>query len=215
MIHAAWMMSNEGYSDSKTYAWLREQHSRLMSQRLMGHKDSPESKAKRVATRRKNGGYIVTPEMKEALRKAHTGNTYWKGKEHSPETRKLISKLQQGKKRPQVSEKQRGEGNHFYGKSHSPESKQKMRVAQLGKKFPYKKRKPLTAEQKANKSQDYLQKGYRPPRMFGNQFNKGKIWVSNPLLNANTLIRENDLQEYLNNGFELGRSKIRKKSKAA
>lgn len=215
LIHAAWMMSNEGYARSRKYAWLRERHSKLTSQRLKGRKESPETTARRVDTRRKNGGYIVTDETRAAMSKARKGRKFPNRKKISAEARKRIGLKQRGKKRPHVSEKQRGSGNQFYGKKHSDASKQKMRIAQLGKKHPYKKRKPLTEEQKAAKSEHNLKIGLRPPKMFGNDFNKGKIWVSNMDLNINTLVKPGDLSAYLSNGYHLGRSRIKQRNKVA
>lgn len=75
-------------------------------------------------------------ERLEKMRVNMLGNTIWKGRKHTEETKAMIGIGNKGKKvslktRKKLSESRKGkflgEDNHFYGKTHTEESKDKIR----------------------------------------------------------------------------------------
>lgn len=62
----------------------------------------------------------------------HNGDGSFVCKGHSSAARKKIAKSNRGKKRPEMSQKMLGTGNHFYGKKHTKATKYK--ISELNKK---------------------------------------------------------------------------------
>ena len=75
-----------------------------VKQRLTGRKLSPETIAKRTATRMANSGYKLREETKQKMSKSRkgSGNSFY-GKHHSERTKQRLSDLNKGKKQsPEV-----------------------------------------------------------------------------------------------------------------
>ena len=127
----------------------------------------------------KSLGRIGKKHSEEAKRKISVANT---GKILSEEHKKIISEANKGKI---ISEETRiklsGKNNHFYGKHHSEETKQKLRESR--------KLHPTTAE---------------TGRKISEQ-NKGKRFMNNNI--SQFMIKPEDVNKYLENGFKFGRLK--------
>ena len=96
---------------------------------MLGIKQSPESIAKRVATRKANGGFVVTEEMRVRI-----GNTQ-RGKKKGPmseEQKRLISKI---RKERMTDEEKKACGDRARGRVHTPEQREQNRESHLGLKM--------------------------------------------------------------------------------
>lgn len=92
---------------------------------------SSDSIAKMVATRRANGSYVASPELREKFSRARQGR---KGTPHTEETKRLLSEMSRGRK-PSEAAKERNRQSQL-GRKHSAETKAKIGDANRGRKRP-------------------------------------------------------------------------------
>lgn len=153
LFHAAWMMSNRSLQNrnSKLYATLREEHSKILSSRSEFNSPNFKDLTGHVSER------LTVIEFAGWTNQAKGKRTStWSCQCECGEVVVLKAKELNGKgaykscgcfKRDQAKAAI-GENNHFFGFKHSAESKSKMREKRLGK-SPANKGVPMSAESKA------------------------------------------------------------------
>lgn len=125
LVHAAYRMSNYRKYGSRRYAWIKRRHSELTTLAMTGRRLPPESYAKSVETRRRNGRYAISESTRAKMSKnAIRRNS---GRITSQETRDKIAASLRGRKLPAhrvdaMRIRMTGADNPFYGKKHTPQT---------------------------------------------------------------------------------------------
>jgi hypothetical protein len=116
-IQSDYVFSEDGYEEVKNTKWGGQpgvshhpEHCKAIAEALTGHKQSEETKRKRVESRKANNKYWHSDETRSKISKSNTGQS----RKHTEETKRKISM----------------NGVGMRGKSHSEETRRKIAEAQ-------------------------------------------------------------------------------------
>lgn len=116
-IQGDYVFSEDDYKEVKNTKWGGQpgvphhpEHSKAIAEALTGHKQSEETKRKKVATRKANSKHWHSDETRLKISKANTGQS----RKHTEETKRKISM----------------NGVGMRGKTHSEETRRKIAEAQ-------------------------------------------------------------------------------------
>lgn len=117
MWHAAHMMSNMKRYSSRTYSRIREEHAKLVGDRMRGKVMSEETKAKLSESRKGHSWNKGIPKTEDHVRNwkdSRAAGAGWVCPEHKKEKQKA---------------EMVGEGNPMFGKTHDEEARRKISEA--------------------------------------------------------------------------------------